>query len=170
MRLQNAIKSKKPGLLTREVILLYDNVTPNLVDITQSLFKSLQWTIFYHQPHSPDSSQMTISYSMIRRNSSEDSIFKMMIKWKLPCSNVFLKFSLNRHIQFSFSFLLIFQKVTQNFHRNESNNLFKNFLTFFKKNFPSVSFKILVTLTSLIFTIILSLKVLVVSISQKSRL
>ncbi|XKL69463.1 hypothetical protein PGB90_007232 [Kerria lacca] len=54
MRLQNAIKSKRPGLLKRGGILIRDNATPHSAGITQAYLKDLKWTIFNHPPHSPD--------------------------------------------------------------------------------------------------------------------
>ncbi|XKL60394.1 hypothetical protein PGB90_007451 [Kerria lacca] len=54
IRLQNAIKSKRPGLLKRGVILIRDNASPHSAGITQTYFKELKWTIFNHPPHSSD--------------------------------------------------------------------------------------------------------------------
>ena len=54
MRLHHAIKTKRPGKLSRGVILIHDNARPHKARIIESLLADFQWDIFGHPAHSPD--------------------------------------------------------------------------------------------------------------------
>lgn len=54
MRLRKAIKSRRPGLLSKKVILLHDNAPAHSSKYTQGLLKSFEWDVFPHPPYSPD--------------------------------------------------------------------------------------------------------------------
>ena len=53
-RLRAAIKSKRPGVLTKGVFLIHDNARPHSARITQEQLKKFEWTVFEHPPYSPD--------------------------------------------------------------------------------------------------------------------
>ncbi|UYV77720.1 hypothetical protein LAZ67_15002046, partial [Cordylochernes scorpioides] len=46
--------SKRPGLLSRKVLLLHDNARPHAARTTQTLLENIKWEIFTHPPYSPD--------------------------------------------------------------------------------------------------------------------
>ncbi|BFZ13360.1 hypothetical protein BsWGS_16399 [Bradybaena similaris] len=52
--LRDAIRRKRPGLLTRGVLLLHDNARPHTARLTQEKIKNLGWKILEHPPYSPD--------------------------------------------------------------------------------------------------------------------
>ncbi|UYV65927.1 hypothetical protein LAZ67_3005901, partial [Cordylochernes scorpioides] len=49
-----AIKLKRPGLLSRKVLLVHDNARPHAARMTQTLLENFKWEIFTHPPYSPD--------------------------------------------------------------------------------------------------------------------
>ncbi len=53
-KLRTAIKNKRPGLLTRGVVLMHDNARPHSARITQELLQTFKWDVFSHPPYSPD--------------------------------------------------------------------------------------------------------------------
>ncbi|UYV62508.1 hypothetical protein LAZ67_2000896 [Cordylochernes scorpioides] len=53
-KLRAAIKSKRPGLLSRKVLLVHDNARPHAARTTQTLLENFKWKIFTHPPYSPD--------------------------------------------------------------------------------------------------------------------
>lgn len=53
-KLRAAIKRKRPGLLTRNPLLLHDNARPHAAGVTQDLLTSFTWDVFPHPPYSPD--------------------------------------------------------------------------------------------------------------------
>lgn len=52
--LRKAIKSKRPGLLSRKPILLHDNARPHSSRQSAEHLDSFKWEIFNHPPYSPD--------------------------------------------------------------------------------------------------------------------
>ncbi len=54
MRLQKAIKLKRPSLLTHRIILLRENTTQHWASVTQAFLKSFKWIIFHNPAHSLD--------------------------------------------------------------------------------------------------------------------
>jgi histone-lysine N-methyltransferase SETMAR len=54
LKLQDAIRRKRPGKLAREVLLRHDNARPHTARATQGRFQELQWEILEHPPYSPD--------------------------------------------------------------------------------------------------------------------
>ncbi len=54
VRLKEAIRRKRPGLLTRGVILLHDNARPHVAGNIKWLLEDLKWIVFGHPPYSPD--------------------------------------------------------------------------------------------------------------------
>jgi histone-lysine N-methyltransferase SETMAR len=52
-RLRAAIKQQGPGMLTKGVLLLHDNIRTHISTATQ-LMQCFSWTILEHPPHSPD--------------------------------------------------------------------------------------------------------------------
>ncbi|UYV76915.1 hypothetical protein LAZ67_14002389 [Cordylochernes scorpioides] len=52
--LRAAIKRKRPGLLSRKVLLVHDNARPHAARTTQTLLENFKWEIFTHPPYSPD--------------------------------------------------------------------------------------------------------------------
>ncbi|UYV81717.1 hypothetical protein LAZ67_20002107 [Cordylochernes scorpioides] len=59
-KLRAAIKRKRPGLLSRKVLLVHDNARPHAARTTQTLLENFKWEIFTHlilthlSPYSPD--------------------------------------------------------------------------------------------------------------------
>ncbi|UYV64686.1 hypothetical protein LAZ67_3001662 [Cordylochernes scorpioides] len=53
-KLRAAIKRKRPGLLSRKVLLVHDNARPHAARTTQTLLESFKLEIFIHPPYSPD--------------------------------------------------------------------------------------------------------------------
>ncbi|UYV73417.1 EPM2AIP1 [Cordylochernes scorpioides] len=53
-KLRAAIKRKRPGLLSRNVLLVHDNARPHAARTTQTLLENFKWEIFTHPPYSPD--------------------------------------------------------------------------------------------------------------------
>ncbi|GBN22449.1 Histone-lysine N-methyltransferase SETMAR [Araneus ventricosus] len=53
-KLRKAIKSKRPGLLTQQVILLHDNARPHVSRETQTTLQNFRWEVLEHPPYSPD--------------------------------------------------------------------------------------------------------------------
>ena len=49
--LRNAIKNKKCGKMSKDIVLLHDNETPNT---TKDLFQHCRWEIWKHPPYSAD--------------------------------------------------------------------------------------------------------------------
>ena len=54
VKLHEAIRRKRPGLLTRRPILLHDNARPHSAQLTQTLIRNLKWETFPHPAYSPD--------------------------------------------------------------------------------------------------------------------
>ncbi|UYV63572.1 hypothetical protein LAZ67_2004768 [Cordylochernes scorpioides] len=53
-KLKAAIKRKRPGLLSRKVLLVHDNARPHAARTTQTLLENFKWEIFTHPTYSPD--------------------------------------------------------------------------------------------------------------------
>ncbi|UYV65434.1 hypothetical protein LAZ67_3004375 [Cordylochernes scorpioides] len=53
-KLRAAIKRKRPGLLSRKVLLVHDNARPHAARTTQTLLENFKWEIFTHPPYSQD--------------------------------------------------------------------------------------------------------------------
>lgn len=53
-RLRNAIKEKRRGLLSREVILLHDNAPPHKSLVAQAAIRECGFAQLHHPPYSPD--------------------------------------------------------------------------------------------------------------------
>ncbi|UYV66314.1 hypothetical protein LAZ67_4001298 [Cordylochernes scorpioides] len=53
-KLKAAIKRKRPGLLSRKVLLVHDNARPHAARTTQTLLENFKWKIFTHPTYSPD--------------------------------------------------------------------------------------------------------------------
>ncbi|GFS03474.1 histone-lysine N-methyltransferase SETMAR [Elysia marginata] len=53
-KLRDAIRRKRPGQLTKGVILQHDNATPHTARVTQCWLEKYGWDILSHPPHSPD--------------------------------------------------------------------------------------------------------------------
>ncbi|UYV65006.1 hypothetical protein LAZ67_3002786 [Cordylochernes scorpioides] len=53
-KLRAAVKRKRPGLLSRKVLLVHDNARPHAARTTQTLLENFKWKIFTHTPYSPD--------------------------------------------------------------------------------------------------------------------
>ena len=53
-KLRATIKRKRPGLLTRKVLLMHDNARPHSAKKTQDLLGQFNWEIFSHPLYSPD--------------------------------------------------------------------------------------------------------------------
>jgi hypothetical protein len=52
-RLKTAIKRKRPGLLTKGVLILHDNARPHVAIATQELLQHFRWTVLEHPAYSP---------------------------------------------------------------------------------------------------------------------
>ncbi len=55
-KLYAVIKTKRPGLLTKSVILMLDNTCPHTTNLSQWLLKDFKLKIFEHSPYSQSSS------------------------------------------------------------------------------------------------------------------
>lgn len=53
-RLRKAIKDRRPGKLTKGIVLLHDNATPHSARITKELLETFKWEEWEHPPYSPD--------------------------------------------------------------------------------------------------------------------
>jgi histone-lysine N-methyltransferase SETMAR len=53
-RLREAVRRKRPGLLSTGVILLHDNATPHTAEMTRNWLNQYKWDILEHPPYSPD--------------------------------------------------------------------------------------------------------------------
>ncbi|UYV75489.1 hypothetical protein LAZ67_13000393 [Cordylochernes scorpioides] len=51
---RDAIKRKRPGLLSRKVLLVHDNARPHAARTTQTLLENFKLEIFTHPPYSPE--------------------------------------------------------------------------------------------------------------------
>ena len=51
---RQAIKSKRPGKISRGVTLLHDNPRPHTVNTITALLQKLKWEVLYHPPYCPD--------------------------------------------------------------------------------------------------------------------
>jgi histone-lysine N-methyltransferase SETMAR len=54
LKLRDAIHRKRPGQLTRGVLLHHDNARPHTAQATQDRLQELQWELLEHPPYSPD--------------------------------------------------------------------------------------------------------------------
>ncbi|GFN76213.1 histone-lysine N-methyltransferase SETMAR [Plakobranchus ocellatus] len=52
-RLKEAVRSKRPGLLRRGVVLQHDNATPHSANLSQQWLQRYGWEILPHPAHSP---------------------------------------------------------------------------------------------------------------------
>ena len=55
-KLHTAIKNKRPGMLSRGVILLHDNARPHVAKIVQKALAHKRWEVLPHPSYSPDMS------------------------------------------------------------------------------------------------------------------
>ncbi|UYV72930.1 hypothetical protein LAZ67_10001205, partial [Cordylochernes scorpioides] len=53
-KLRAAIKRKRPGLLSRKVLLVHDNARPHTARTTHTLLENFKWEISTHPPYSPE--------------------------------------------------------------------------------------------------------------------
>ena len=53
-KLRDALRRKRPGQLSKGVILQHDNATPHTAKFTQDWIKRFNWETLPHPPHSPD--------------------------------------------------------------------------------------------------------------------
>ena len=53
-KLRAAIRQKRPGLLTKGVLLLHDNARPHSANQTTVMLRSFMWEVLQHPPYSPD--------------------------------------------------------------------------------------------------------------------
>ncbi|UYV62003.1 hypothetical protein LAZ67_1007460 [Cordylochernes scorpioides] len=53
-KLKAAIKRKRPGLLSRKLLLVHDNARPHAARTTQTLLENFKWEFFTHPPYSPE--------------------------------------------------------------------------------------------------------------------
>jgi len=54
MKLHAAIRRKRPGLLTKGVLLVHDNARPHSANQTTATLRSFKWEVLQHPPYSPD--------------------------------------------------------------------------------------------------------------------
>jgi len=53
-KLRAAIRRKRPGLLTKGMLLLHDNARPHSANQTTATLRSFKWEVLQHPPCSPD--------------------------------------------------------------------------------------------------------------------
>ncbi|UYV63919.1 hypothetical protein LAZ67_2006011 [Cordylochernes scorpioides] len=53
-KLRAAIKRKRPGLLSRKMLLFHDNARPHAARTTKTLLENFKWEIFTHPSYSPE--------------------------------------------------------------------------------------------------------------------
>ena len=54
MKLRDAIKRKRPGKLSKGILLLHDNARPHVAKLIRHLLDQFRWKVFGHPPYSPD--------------------------------------------------------------------------------------------------------------------
>jgi hypothetical protein len=60
LRLRGAIRRKRPGQLTRGVLLHHDNARPHTALETQERIKELEWELLEHPPYIPDMARHSV--------------------------------------------------------------------------------------------------------------
>lgn len=53
-QLRQSIRKKRPGMISRGVVLLHDNATPHTATATREWLNRYKWETLEHPPHSPD--------------------------------------------------------------------------------------------------------------------
>jgi hypothetical protein len=86
-RLKEAIRRKRPGLLTKELgaLLLHDNARPHSAAAAVNLLKSWGWEILPHPPYSPDLAPS--DFHLRRKSTSEVSASNPMKMFKTKSRN-----------------------------------------------------------------------------------
>lgn len=54
MKLHQAVRNRRRGMLSRKPVLLHDNARPHVARVTQSMITTLNFTQIRHPPYSPD--------------------------------------------------------------------------------------------------------------------
>ncbi|GBN30167.1 Mariner Mos1 transposase [Araneus ventricosus] len=52
--LHKAFRRKRPGLLSKGVLLLHDNARPHTASVTRDLKQRFRWNVLEHPPYNPD--------------------------------------------------------------------------------------------------------------------
>ena len=53
-KLRAPIRRKRPGLLTKGMLLLHENARPHSANQTTAMLRSFKWQVLQHPPYSPD--------------------------------------------------------------------------------------------------------------------
>ncbi|KFM62375.1 Histone-lysine N-methyltransferase SETMAR, partial [Stegodyphus mimosarum] len=53
-RLRKSLKNRRPGKLSKGIVLLHDNARPHAAKQTCELLKTFRWEVWNHSPYSPD--------------------------------------------------------------------------------------------------------------------
>jgi hypothetical protein len=52
--MHQAVQKKRPGKVSKKIILLHDNASPHMADLTRATLAALGWEIMNHFPYGPD--------------------------------------------------------------------------------------------------------------------
>lgn len=94
-KLHTAIKNKRPGMLSRGVILLHDNARPHVANIVQESLLKKKWEVLPHPAYSPDLSPCDFhlfgplkKFLKGQRFESDEEVRATVIEWfkKQPMS------------------------------------------------------------------------------------
>jgi len=85
-KLRAAIRRKRPGLLTKGVLLLHDNARPHSVNQTKATLRSLKWEVLQHPPYSPDVVPSDFHLFGPLKHRFRENAFLTMMRLKEQCA------------------------------------------------------------------------------------
>jgi hypothetical protein len=56
------IQKKKPGKLSKKIILLHDNARPHMANLTRVTLATMEWEVTIHPPYTPDSAPSDFNF------------------------------------------------------------------------------------------------------------
>ena len=85
-KLRAAIRRKRPGLLTKGMLLLHDNTCPHSANQTTATLKSFNWEVLQHPPYSPGLALSDFHLFVPLKHLSGEC-FLMMTRLKEQCAH-----------------------------------------------------------------------------------
>ena len=78
-----AIRRKRPGLLTKGMLLLHDNARPHSANQTTETLRSFKWEVLQHPPYSPDQtpSDFHLFGPLKERFPDDDAVERAVCAW-----------------------------------------------------------------------------------------